>query len=189
MREPVVRTRRWTRKEYDHLIDIGFLHEDDKIELVEGRMIVAEPQNTPHATACELAGEALRAAFGPGWRIRMGLPMAMDPDSEPEPDVAVLRGGVRDSLADHPRTAALVVEIADSSLRLDRAIKARIYAAAGIADYWIVNLRDRVVEVYREPIRGARRARYAASHVARPNETIAPLAKPDAPVRVDDLLP
>jgi len=189
MREPIVRTRRWTRQEYDRLIEVGVLNEDDKIELVEGRMIVAEPQNTPHATACSLAGDALRAAFGSGWSVRMGLPMVMDPDSEPEPDVAVLRGRPRDWLADHPTTAALVVEVADSSLRLDRAIKARVYAAAGIADYWIVNLRDRVVEVYREPIRGARRARYAASHVARAGDTLTPLAKPDARIAVDDLLP
>src|SRR2546429_5458775 len=95
MREPLVRTRRWTRKEYGRLIDLGFFGEDrkdNKVELLEGRMIVAEPQNTPHATACDLAGEALRAAFGSGWRGRMGLPMGMDPCSEPEPDLARLHG-------------------------------------------------------------------------------------------------
>jgi Uma2 family endonuclease len=189
MRAPLVRDRRWTRKEYGRLIDIGFFDGDNKVELIEGRMIVAEPQNTPHATACELASDALRAAFGPGWRVRMGLPMAMDPDSEPEPDVSVLRGAPRDSLGDHPPTAALVVEIADWSLRLDRVVKARVYAAAGIADYWIVNLRDRVVEVYCEPLRGPRRAGYAATHVAHPGETLVPLAAPGARIAVDDLLP
>src|SRR2546422_8375814 len=119
MRAPVVRTRRWTRKEYGRLIDIGFFE---------------EPQNTPHATACDLAGDALRAAFGSGWRVRMGLPMGIGEDSEPEPDLAVLLGAARDWLADHPGTAALVVEIADSNLRLDRIIKSRVYAAGGVAD-------------------------------------------------------
>ena len=76
MRAPVVRTRRWTRKEYGRLIDIGFFE---------------EPQNTPHATACDLAGDALRAAFGTGWRVRMGLPMGMDPDSAPEPAAPATR--------------------------------------------------------------------------------------------------
>src|SRR5437867_7142579 len=189
MRAPLVRDRRWTRKEYGRLIDIGFFDGDNKVELIEGRMIVAEPQNTPHATACELASDALRAAFGPGWRVRMGLPMAMDPDSEPEPDVSVLRGSPRDWLADHPSTAALVVEIAETSVRFDRVVKGRVYAAAGIADYWIVNLRDRVVEVYREPIRGTRRARYASAHVAHPREALTPLAAPDARIAVDELLP
>src|SRR5437899_10790596 len=98
MSEPLVRTRRWTRKEYGRLMYLGFFGEDrkdNKVELLEGRMIVAEPQNTPHATACDLAGEALRAAFGADWRVRMGLPMAMGPDSEPEPGLAHLRGSPR----------------------------------------------------------------------------------------------
>ncbi|HEV8585012.1 MAG TPA: Uma2 family endonuclease [Methylomirabilota bacterium] len=192
MRAPAVRERRWTRKEYGGLIGIGFFDEDrpdNRVELIEGRMIVAEPQNTPHAIACELAAEALRAAFGAGWRVRMGLPIGLDPDSEPEPDVALIRGAPRDSLADHPSTAALVVEVADTRLRFDRAVKGRLYAGAGIADYWIVNLRERVVEVYREPVRGARGARYSARHVTRSGETITPLAAPDARIAVDDLLP
>src|SRR5260370_21491239 len=95
MSEPLVRTRRWTRKEYGRLIDLGFFGEDrkdNKVELLEGQMIVAEPQNTPHATACDLAGEALRTAFGSGWRGRTGLPMAMDPDSAPRPGLAVPPG-------------------------------------------------------------------------------------------------
>ena len=192
MRVPILRERRWTREEFDRLIDLGVFdedREDNKVELIEGRMIVAEPQNTPHAVALELAVDAVRAAFGAGWRVRVGAPMAVDPNSEPEPDLVVLRGAPRDSIAAHPSTAALVIEIADSSLRFDRAIKARVYAAAGIADYWIVNLRDRLVEMYREPIRGMRRARYAAGHIARPGDALTPLAAPGARIAVDDLLP
>ena len=192
MRAPNVRERRWTRKEYGCLIDSGFFAEDrpeNRIELIEGRMIVAEPQHTPHATGCDLAGEALRTAFGRGWRVRMGLPLALGADSEPEPDVVVIRGSARDWLGDHPSTAALVIEVADTRLRFDRAVKGRLYATVGIADYWIVNLRERVVEVYREPVRGARGARYSARHVARPGETITPLAAPDAHIAVDALLP
>jgi len=68
--------------------------------------------------------------------------MGLDPDSEPEPDVVVIRGAPRDSLADHPSTAALVVEVADSRLRFDRTVKGRLYARAGIADYWIVTFRS-----------------------------------------------
>src|SRR5262245_44247125 len=161
MAASTIRTRRWTRREYGRLIDLGVLHEDDPIELLEGRLIVAEPQNTPHATAIDLAGETLRRAFGPGWRVRVQLPLALGPDSEPEPDVAGVRGEARDFLTDHPATAALVVEVADSSLRLDRRLKARIYARAAISDYWIVNLVDRVVEVHRDPVSmGRRQARY-----------------------------
>jgi Uma2 family endonuclease len=191
-RGAVLRERRLTRKEYGRLIEIGLFaadSPDNRVELIDGRLIVAEPQNTPHATACELAGEALRAAFGAGWRVRMGLPLGMDPDSEPEPDVAVIRGTPRDFVAEHPASATLVVEVADTHLRFDRAIKGRLYAAAGVAEYWIVNLRDRVVEVYREPAHGPRGARYAARHVVIPGESLTPLAAPDARIAVAELLP
>src|SRR5262245_31757075 len=181
-----VETRRWTRHEYGRMIAAGILHEDEPIELIEGRLVVAEPQNTPHARAIELAADALRAAFGPGWRIRVQLPIALEPDSEPEPDVSVVAGSPRDTADDHPSRPALVVEVADVSVRFDRGVKARLYARAGIAEYWIVNLIARVVEVHRDPRR--RSARYATVAVVRAGESIQPLAAARA-VAVDDLLP
>jgi Uma2 family endonuclease len=186
-----IRTRRWTRQEYDRLIEFGVLQEDDPIELIEGRLVVAEPQRDPHARAVELVAETLRRAFGRGWRVRVQLPLALGHDSAPEPDVSVVRGTPRDAPSGHPTTAALVVEIADSSLPLDRGPKAQVYARAGIADYWIVNLIDRVLEVCREPSwRGPRgRARYTAVETLGADATLAPLAAPDATISVADLLP
>ena len=131
---PIIRTRRWTRREYDRLIELGVLHEDEPIELLAGRLVVREPQRTPHATATQLAAEALRTAFGAGWSVRVQLPIALDDASEPEPDVAVVRGAPRDYLREHPSAPVLVVEIAHDSLRADRTLKARLYARAGIAD-------------------------------------------------------
>ena len=96
-------------------------------------MIVFEPQNSPHAIAIELATDALRAAFDRGWRIRVQLPVALGEDSEPEPDIAIVHGTPRDSHEGHLGTAALAVEVADWSLRLDREVKAEMYARAGIA--------------------------------------------------------
>ena len=186
-----IRTRRWTRQEYDRLIEIGLLQEDDPIELIEGRLVVAEPQRKPHACAVELAAEAIRRAFGRGWRVRVQLPLALGPDSAPEPDVSVVRGAPRDALSGHPTTAVLVVEVADSSLPLDRGPKAQIYARAGITDYWIVNLPDCVLEVYREP-RGREprgRARYTAVERLGADAILAPLAAPDVTLSVADLLP
>ena len=183
-----IRTRRWTRHEYDRLIEIGLLGEDDPIELVEGRLLVAEPQHDPHARAVELASEALRVAFGFGWRIRVQL--ALGAASLPEPDVAVLRGTPRDAPPGHPTSAALVVEVADSSLNLDRGLKARGYARAGIADYWIVNLVDGAVEVYRAPApERARRFSYREVRIARPGEVLVPLAEPGARILVEAFLP
>jgi Uma2 family endonuclease len=189
MSEATVRTRRWSRREYARLIDVGLLQEDDPIELVEGRLIVAEPQEGPHATAIDLAAEALRQAFGPEWRVRVQLPLGLGYDSEPEPDVAVVRGRARDFVTDHPATAALIVEIAHSSLHLDRRLKARVYARAGIADYWIVNLGDRVIEVHRDPVVVGRRWRYRAVTTVPADERVVPLAAPFSSLLVADLLP
>jgi Uma2 family endonuclease len=167
MHEPTIRTRRWTRREYDRLIGLGVLDEDDPIELVAGRLIVAEPQNDPHARAIELVAEAMKTACGPGWRVRVQLPLALGRDSEPDPDIAVVFGSARDAPPGHPTTAALVIEVADASLRVDRGLKARVYARAGIDDYWIVNLVNRTVEVRREPVRQRFHvARYASVQIA-----------------------
>src|SRR2546428_1995535 len=98
-----IRTRRWTRREYDRLVELGVLHEDEPIELVDGEMVVREPKHTPHTTATELTAEALRLAFGRGWHARVQEPVALEDDSEPEPDVAVVRGAPREYLASIPR--------------------------------------------------------------------------------------
>src|SRR5262245_8513206 len=133
-----VQTRRWTRKEYDRLVELGVLHEDEPIELIGGHLIVAEPKGSPHVTAVELTAEALRRAFGPGWAVRSQGPIALDDESEPEPDVMVVPGTLRDYRDAHPSAAALIVEVAESSLAFDRGHKASLYARAGVADYWIV---------------------------------------------------
>src|SRR5215510_5267684 len=186
-----MRTRRWTRVEYDRLIELGVLHEDEPIELLAGRLAVKEPQRTPHAMATQLAAEALRTAFGAGWSVRVQLPLALDAESEPEPDVAVVRGSPRDYPREHPSAPVLVVEVAHASLRADRILKARLYARAGIGDYWIVNLVEQVLEVHRAPSRPrpGRSAIYADVRRVRPQEMIAPLAVPAASILVADLLP
>jgi Uma2 family endonuclease len=192
MKSPVVRTRRWTRHEYERMIEADILGPDDKIELLEGRLVVQEPQHSPHATATRLAQEALRAAFGPGWDVRAGLPLALGPSSEPEPDVSVVRGSPRDFRDAHPIRAVLVVEVAQTSLHLDRTRKAHIYARAGVPDYWIVNLVTGVLEVYREPVAiepTRRRWEYRMVRTLASGDFISPVAAPDASIAVADLLP
>lgn len=115
-----VRTRRWSRGEYDCLIDKGVFPPGERLELVGGELVVREPQRALHATAIELALDALKEAFGPGWRVRIQLPVALDDESEPEPDVAVAPGGARDYLPSHPAQPALIVEVADTTLAFDR---------------------------------------------------------------------
>ena len=189
--ESEVETRRLSRFEYDKLVETGLFH-GERIELLDGLLVVREPQLTPHTTAVRLVQIALERAFGAGWDVRSQLPFALDDESEPEPDVVVVPGAPRDYLAAHPSRCALIVEVADSSLVFDRRKKAPLYARAGIADYWIVNLRARTLEVYRRPTR--RRGTtvgwvYAQTRVLRGSGSIAPLALPAVRIPVSDLLP
>jgi Uma2 family endonuclease len=146
-----VRTRRWSRVEYGRLIEKRVFRPEERLELLGGELVVREPHGDPHTLAVELANEALVAAFGPEWRVRVQLPVALDEESEPEPDLSVAPGRARDRREPKPSRLALVVEIADSSLAFDRGHKGSLYARAGVPDYWIVNLEDRVLEVYRDP--------------------------------------
>jgi Uma2 family endonuclease len=187
-----VRLKQWTRAEYDRLIEIGGFRPGEPVELLGGQLVVAEPQSGPHYTAIGLVEEALRRAFGAGWLIRTQGPIALDDDSEPEPDVAVARGGLRDFSFTHPARPVLVVEVAASSLALDRGHKGSLYARARLDDYWIVNLVDRVLEIYRTPVADSTAPfgwRYASTVVLDPAAVVAPLAAPGAAVLVANLFP
>ena len=146
------RLYRWSRQEYARLIDHAFLDEDDPVELLDGLLLVKEPQHSPHRTAVLLVAKALERGFGEGWFLQTQSPIILDDRSEPEPDVCVVRGSPRDYTDAHPTRPALIVEVAQSGLHLARGRKAAAYARAGILDYWILNLIDRLLEVYREPV-------------------------------------
>src|SRR5262249_40947744 len=133
-----------------------------------------------------------RAVLPRGFIVRAQMPLALDEESAPEPDLCVVPGPRSEYRDGHPARPALVVEVADSSLELDRGQKASLYARAGIEDYWIVNLTDRVLEVYRDPTRDASMSygwRYGSAVVLTPPSTITPLALPSVRIAVADLLP
>jgi Uma2 family endonuclease len=174
------------------LIDHGLVDEDDPIELLDGLLLVKEPQSSPHRTAILLVAKALERAFGEGYFVQIQSPIVLDDRSEPEPDVCVVQGSPRDYVVAHPTHPPLVVEVAQSGLRLARGRKATAYARARIADYWVVNLVDRVLELHREPARpgpARRRWGYASIETLGAGSTVCPLAAPSAVIRVADLLP
>ena len=150
MKQVPLTLRRWTRSEYDRLVHLGMLH-DEPVELVGGHLVVAEPQGSYHASVLGAASDALRALLPHGWLVRIQMPVALDDESEPEPDVAVVPGEWADYRTSHPSRPVLVVEVSESSLSFDREDKGSLYARAGVRDYWIVNLVDRTLEVYRDP--------------------------------------
>jgi Uma2 family endonuclease len=184
------RTRRWTRAEYYKMADMG-LFEGQRVELIDGEIIEMSPQKGPHAQSIGLTSDELRAAFGRGHWVREQLPLALGLSSDPEPDVSVVRGTARD-YPDHPTSALLVVEVSDSSLGFDRSEKASLYAQAGIAEYWVLNLVDRQLEVRRSPVTDTTQPHgfgYADMRVLKVGESISPLAAPQATIAVRDLLP
>jgi Uma2 family endonuclease len=177
----------YTVEEYFALVRRGVLQPDEHVELLEGVIIAEPPQDPEHAAAGSQVDRALRRAIGDRAAIRVQFPLILGPYSAPEPDVAVVPGHEADYHRSHPTTALLVVEIARTSLPKDRLSKSRICAAAGIPEYWLINLRDDCLEVYRQPDAGARA--YAETHVVRRGARITLAAFPDASVAVDDLLP
>jgi len=146
-----IHNRGWTRAEYDQLIARGSFRPGERLELLCGQLVVREPQGSRHAVAIELALRALQRAFGPAWRVRVQLPIALEAESEPEPDLSVVAGDPRGSTLSHPVNPVLIVEVAETSLTFDREHKGSLYARAGVMDYWIVNLIDWHVEVYTGP--------------------------------------
>jgi len=164
----------------------------EPVELVGGHLVVAEPQGSYHASAVGRAGDALRTALSPGWLVRVQMPVALDDESEPEPDLAVVPGAWADYHAGHPGAPAILVEVSESSLGFDRGEKASLYARGGVRDYWIINLLDGVLEVYRDPERDAAAPHgWAYGHVERltTSGVVSPLALPAVQIAVRDLLP
>lgn len=191
MPQPPLTLRRWKRVEYDRLVDLGVFG-DDPIELIGGQLVVAEPKGEYHSSAIGTVDYAVRAVLPPGWVVRIQLPVSLDEESEPEPDVVVVRGRSADYRYAHPSRPELAIEVADSSLTFDRQQKGSLYARAGIQDYWIVNLVDRVVEVYRDPAPDATAVygwRYRSVASLTPADVVIPLAFPSSQIRVTDLMP
>ena len=146
--------RRFSVAEYHRLIDAGVFEGDERVELLEGSIATKMTRKPPHDAAVAQLAELLRAVLPPTHHIRVQSAVTTA-DSEPEPDIAVVRGRALDYRERHPGPGdiALLVEVADSSVERDRA-KARIYARAGVGAYWLVNLVDKWIEEYAEALRG-----------------------------------
>jgi Uma2 family endonuclease len=156
-----------------------------RVELLDGEIIDMSPQRSAHATSVGLVEEALRRCIEDGCHLRSQKPLALDDQSEPEPDVAVVPGSLRDYAHRHPDSALLIVEVADTSLGYDQSSKAIAYARNRIQEYWILNLRDRALEVYRGPgLQG-----YREQLLLDAGGQIAPLMAPACLIPVRDLLP
>jgi Uma2 family endonuclease len=182
---PDFHPRPFSVAEYHRMIDAGILDEDDRVELLEGVIVLMSPQKDPHAHAVEVLNEILVTQVKGRYRVRPQLPLTLDDRSEPEPDLAVVTLPGPDSPSGNRRSALLVIEVSSDPLRRDRLIKSRIYARAGIPEYWIVNLEERCLEIYRDP--EASTGVYGSSLKAGPSEQVRAASVDGVEVRVSDL--
>ncbi len=181
--------RLWTREEYYRLGELDFFR-GQRVELIEGRIIVVPRPTFQQFATLEKVSQVLRNTLPTGFWVRSQGPLTLSQATEPEPDVSVVVGQIKD-YHDHPTTAVLIVEVSDTTLAYDRGEKASLYARAGIADYWIVNLVDRKLEVRRTPGPDAAQPYghgYASVSELLPPATVSPLAAPQVSLAVADLI-
>ena len=184
--------RRFTVDEYHRLIEDGYFAHDERFELLEGLIVEKMSRDPIHDATVEIVLALLQTRMPAGWRVRPQCATTTS-DSEPDPDLTVVRGEPRDYLARHPgpRDIAVLVEVSNTTLQSDRVVKGRVYARAGIGVYWIVNLIDRQVEVYTEPTGPAPQPAYGRRTDYRPGQEV-PLivgGTQIGPISVNDLLP
>jgi Uma2 family endonuclease len=174
------RIRPLRRVEYERLVALGTF-DDDHVELIRGNLVTMAPNDPEHASPIEMLTALLVPGVGARARVRIQLPIVAADESEPEPDVAIVPNG--DYTRHHPDRALLIVEVAASSLKKDREVKGPLYAGSGFDEYWIVNVAQRCVEVFRTPENGA----YALTYALGPGDVVTSLAFPDVAVPVDSL--
>ncbi|MGH9321363.1 MAG: Uma2 family endonuclease [Vicinamibacteria bacterium] len=186
MTEVVEGQRTFTIEEYHRMGAAGIFAPGERVELIWGVVREMSPKGRRHVQAVTLANHLLTPRLSGRAFVQIQDPLLLPGvRSEPEPDIAVCSSPDPRDAGSPTSRALLVIEVADTSLRFDREDKARVYATAGIPDYWIVNLVDDVVEVFREPEAGGYRTRL----VLKPSETLQPVSFPDLLIAVKDLLP
>lgn len=178
--------RRFTVEEYERMGQVGILGGDDRVELLDGEIVAMSPIGPKHAGVVDVLAEELILALGRRAAVRVQNPVRLPPRSEPEPDILVARRRRDSYRSSHPTAedTLLVVEVADSSLETDRAVKLPIYARQGIPEVWIVDLAADVIHLHRDPADGA----YRRVSVAGAGDVLVPVLLPDVALPVADLL-
>lgn len=177
--------RRWTVDEYHRMIAAGIITTQDCVELLEGYIIEMVPQEPPHASTTSSVGNDFVLLFsGKAW-VRQQLPITIPPNSEPEPDIAVVRldpNRYRDAHPS-PEDVYLLIEVSDSTLKFDREQKSKIYAQANILEYWVIDVKQKKIVVFRQPQNDS----YQSQQILNSNDIISPNAFPEIIVNLSTL--
>jgi Uma2 family endonuclease len=184
--EAGIARHRFTVDDYHRMIDAGLLTKNHRVELIRGEIVEMAPQGSRHAGCVSALNRWLILAAGERALVRPKLPLTLPPDSEPEPDLVMVRRRLDFYRSAHPEAGDvfLVVEVAESGLRFDRSVKVPLYAEQGIGDVWIIDIDGEVIEVYREPTPAGYRRVDRLDRGA----SIAPDALPDIVLSVSDIL-
>jgi Uma2 family endonuclease len=183
--EPTIKL--WTVAEYHRMSELGILDADGRTELIDGQILLMTAKGTPHVVALQLSANSLSEQLKSDALIRTQDPIQLDDFSEPEPDLVVVRGAILDYTEHHPYSEDihLIVEIADSTLKQDCQVKDKLYANAGISEYWVVDLKNRQVNIFRNPISTG----YANHLILKEPNEFSPLAFPHISIELTSILP
>ncbi len=178
--------RPFTVDEYYRMADSGILTENDRVELIEGKIVQMTPIGSRHAACVSRLNETLVLRLGKQAIVYVQNPLRLDEFSEPEPDISLLKPRDDFYAESHPGPSdvLLVVEVADASVRYDREVKIPLYAKAGIPEVWIVNLPDKTIEVYRNPVESG----YEETSILRKGQALSPTAFSELEIRVEEIL-
>jgi Uma2 family endonuclease len=184
---PHHRLHRFTVREYHRMGEVGILHEDERVELIDGEIVEMTPIGSPHAACVDRLNRLFSSALADRAQVRVQSPVRLDDANEVQPDISLLRMKATSYADAHPGPddVLLVVEVADTSLEFDRTTKLSLYARFGIQEVWLVNLPDSCVEVHRRPTGKTYRTRALHSE----GESCQPEAFTDVSLRVDDIIP
>jgi Uma2 family endonuclease len=177
----------WTVQEYHHMSEVGILDASERTELIAGKIVLKTAKTPLHVIALRLLASSLEKSLDESALVRTQDPIQLDNFSEPEPDLAIVKGTMFDYAERHPspEDVYLVVEIADSTLKKDCEVKDKLYARSNIADYWVVDVKNRQVHIFRTPTPTG----YASHLILSESQTISPLAFPSIVIPISSILP
>lgn len=181
------RIKRWSVDEYHRMSELGLLDPNKRTELLAGHITFMASKGTPHVTSLYLLANLIRSHLGDAAMVRTQDPIVLDDLSEPEPDLSIVQGGILDYAQQHPQPhqVYLIVEVADSTLKQDCEVKDKLYAQAGITDYWVLDLQYRQLHIFREPTPNG----YTRHLILKEPHQIAPLAFPEMAIALSSILP
>jgi Uma2 family endonuclease len=179
--------KHWTVQDYYRMSDLGILDPSERTELIAGQIVLMIAKGTPHVITLQLLANHLQEQLGSAALIRTQDPIRLDNFSEPEPDLAIVKGTILDYAEHHPvpEDIYLVIEVADSTLKQDCEVKDKLYARSNIPEYWVVDIKNRQVRIFRDPTPTG----YGSQLILTETHSISPLAFPEIALSIDSILP